>query len=48
MSDYSDYSSDELLNIRDSLLAEADELLEQLVLLKEQNLDSQQIDDVTT
>ena len=48
MSDYSDYSSDELLSIRDSLLAEADELLEQLVLLKEQNLDSQQIDDVTT
>ena len=48
MSDYSDYSSDELLSIRDSLLAEADELLEQLTLLKEQNADSQQIDDVTT
>ena len=48
MCDYSDYSSDELLSIRDSLLAEADELLEQLTLLKEQNADSQQIDDVTT
>ncbi|MDO4656323.1 hypothetical protein [Kingella sp. (in: b-proteobacteria)] len=48
MSDYSDYSSDELLSIRDSLLAEADELLEQLILLKGQNADSQQIDDVTT
>lgn len=48
MSDYSDYSSDELLSIRDSLLAEADELFEQLVLLKEQNVDFQQIDDVTT
>ena len=48
MSDYSDYSSDELLSIRDSLLAEADELFEQLILLKEQNTDSQQIDDVTT
>lgn len=48
MSDYSDYSSDELLNIRDSLLAEADELFEQLIILKEQNTDSQQIDDVTT
>ena len=48
MSDYSDYSSDELLSIRDSLLAEADELFEQLILLKEQNADFQQIDDVTT
>ena len=48
MSDYSDYSSDELLSIRDSLLAEADELFEQLILLKEQNVDFQQIDDVTT